>query len=129
MITVNILRLFFVKDNVEELALLSLAAGAIGGIGGAKVLALLDDPFRYPVGSLFWQSKTLSHELFSESVERKDNNLFQDNLENFCDILLVDINDTDVNGREDSAFCGNVIISLFGLGRFTILRSFIISHK
>ena len=129
MITVNILRLFFVKDNVEELARLSLAAGAIGGIGGAKLEELLDDPFRYPVGSLFWQSKTSLHELFSELVERKDNNLFQDDLENFCDKLLVDINDKDVNIREDSAFSGHIIMSLFGLERFTILRSFIISHK
>ena len=34
--TVSIFRLFFVKDNVEELALRSRAAGAIGGIGGAN---------------------------------------------------------------------------------------------
>ena len=49
--TVSIFLLFFVNDNVDEFALRNRAAGAIGGIGGAKGMWIddplaFDDPFR-----------------------------------------------------------------------------------
>ena len=70
--------MFLVNDKVDELALRSLAAGAMGGIGGAKLLELLVGPLRYPVGSLFCESKIFSLELFKDFEDWKDNNLLQD---------------------------------------------------
>ena len=78
--TVNILRLFFVKDKVEELALLRRAAGAIGGIGGAKTVfdpLPFDNPFRPDVGSLFCNSMISFHERERENLlaEHRFNNI------------------------------------------------------
>ena len=87
--------MFLVNDKVDELALRSLAAGAMGGIGGAKLLELLVGPLRYPVGSLFCESKIFSRELFKDFEERKDNNLLQDTFEDFSDDSLVDIKDME----------------------------------
>ena len=94
-ITVNIFLLFLVRDNVDELARLSLAAGAMGGMGGAKLVVLVVDPFRYPVGSLFCELEVFSFELSSLSVDRTDNNFSQDIFENFCDNPFVDINEIE----------------------------------
>ena len=125
-ITVNIFRLFLVKDNVDEFALRSFAAGAIGGIGGAKLLALLDDPF----GSLFCESKIFSRESFKDFVDRKDNNLFQDIFENFFGGSFVDINEIEwLNERDTTIFGGKIISSLLGLDRPFVFRNFIFGHR
>ena len=129
-ITVNIFLLFLVRDNVDELALLSLAAGAMGGIGGAKLVVLVVDPFRYPVGSLFCELEVFSFELSSLSVDRTDNNFSQDIFENFCDNPFVDINEIEwFNERDASTLLGKIINSLLGLDRPLILRNFILIRK
>ena len=102
----------------------------MGGIGGAKLLELLVGPLRYPVGSLFCESKIFSRELFKDFEERKDNNLLQDIFENFSDDSLVDIKDIEwLKERATSTFDGNIIKSLLGLDLSRILRNFISKNK
>ena len=102
----------------------------MGGIGGAKLFALLVGPFRYPVGSLFCESETFSHELLKDLEERKENNLLQKIFESFSDDSLVDIKDIEwLKERATSTFDGNIIKSLLGLDLSRILRNFISNNK
>ena len=122
--TVNILRLFFVKDKVEELALLRRAAGAIGGIGGAKTACdpfPFDNPFRPDVGSLFCKSMISFHEREREKLlaEHCFNNIF---LKIFVFSVLIFACRGSMFGKE--------IKSLNVFDRHDLnLRSFILSHE